>query len=104
MTSRQVSHRDRGSVPLVVAALISVTAVGMVALAEWSVHSTHAARARTVADAAALAAVQAGPQGAHSIAGANDAVLLEVIELDDAVEVLVQVGRATARARATDAP
>jgi len=59
-----------------------------------------AARARTAADAAALAGAAAGEREARTIASANGAALLEYRQVGSTVTVLVLVGDVRARARA----
>jgi hypothetical protein len=73
--------------------MIGVTAQGAVAVA----------RAQGAADAAALAAVAAGEAEAAAVASANGARLIGYEARGDCVEVLVVIGRAHARARATGA-
>lgn len=62
-----------------------------------------AARARTAADAAALAGAVEGEGSARSLAAANGAVLVSFARTGSGVAVVVQVGdvRARAQARAT---
>jgi hypothetical protein len=91
---------DRGqAVPLVIA-LVVVAAVAVVALGRLAAGAVDAARARTAADAAALAGAVEGRDAAATVAGANDGVLISFVTSGDAVVVEVRVGRATARARA----
>lgn len=59
------------------------------------------ARARTAADAAALAGAAAGEESARSIAAANGGELLEYERSGLDVTVVVRVGAVRARARAT---
>ena len=60
-------------------------------------------RARTAADAAALAGVSAGRDQAELVARANGAEIRRYLEVGDVVEVTVRVGRAEATARAQGA-
>lgn len=61
-------------------------------------------RARSAADAAALAGVTGGRPAAAEMAAANGAVLVEWSERGDEVLVTVIVGDQRVAARATDAP
>ncbi len=98
---------DRGqAAPLMVVMLLVVT-VAAVALIEVGQLLDESARARTAADAAALAGAAAGPDEAADLAAANGGVLLSYTEqrvqgTEDAtvVTVEVQVGRASQTARA----
>jgi hypothetical protein len=91
---------DRGqAVPLVVGVVV-VAAVVVVALGRFAVGAVDAARARTAADAAALAGASAGRVAASSAADDNGGVLVSFVMTGDDVLVEVRVGQATARARA----
>lgn len=67
-----------------------------------------ASRARTAADAAALAGVSGGRPGAERLAGANGAAVVEFARSSSeggvTVTVSVRVGDATSTARASNAP
>jgi len=58
------------------------------------------ARARTAADAAALAGAVDGRRGAESMAEQNGGTLVEFMQRDGMVDVKVRVGDASANARA----
>jgi hypothetical protein len=91
---------DRGqAVPLVVAVVV-VAAVGVVAIGRLAVGAVDAARARTAADAAALAGATDGRAAAAAAASDNGGVLVGFMRTGEDVLVDVRVGRATARARA----
>ena len=93
---------DRGQALPLVVGVLAVVAVLVVALSVVAGHSIDAARARTAADAAALAGVESGHVAADALAHANGGVLVEFRTTDDGdVVVRVRVGRATASARAT---
>jgi hypothetical protein len=93
---------DRGQALPLVVGVLAVVAVLVAALGVVAGHSIDAARARTAADAAALAGVEAGQSAAGELAQANGGVLLEFDTLDNGdVLVRVRVGRASASARAT---
>ena len=90
-------------VPLLTAALAAVMMVALGHLGETAVDRT---RARTAADAAALAGLEGGADAARRIAAGNGATLVS-FHGDSAtsqVTVVVAVGDASATARATDAP
>jgi hypothetical protein len=93
---------DRGQALPIVVGVLAVVAVLVAALGVVAGHSIDAARARTAADAAALAGVERGKAAAEALANANGGVLDEfrTTEAGDVV-VRVRVGRASASARAT---
>ena len=72
--------------------------------AEFAGDVVDTARARTAADAAALASVRGGRAAADAIAAANGATVVDWRQLGDDIVVTVQVGDAVVTARATDAP
>ena len=83
-------------------ALVILVAVGAaLAVARLGVEVIDRARARTAADAAALAGVDGGRPAADAAARANGGRVLHFVARDGATEVEVQVGgsEATARAR-----
>jgi hypothetical protein len=92
---------DRGQALPVVVGVLAVAAVLVAALGVVAGHSIDAARARTAADAAALAGVESGRTRAEALAQANGAVLVEFRTAGADVVVRVRVGSATASARAT---
>jgi hypothetical protein len=61
-------------------------------------------QARSAADAAALAGVTGGRSASASLAGRNDAVLVDWSRNGREVTVRVRVGEQVATARATDGP
>jgi outer membrane lipoprotein SlyB len=92
--------RQRGSVlPLVVATLV-VAGLFLIALGRLSVAAISQARARTAADAAALAGAVRGHDAAADMAHANGAQLVAFDQPDGDTRVTVKVGAATATARA----
>lgn len=108
MTARaRPEPRDRGqAAPLMVVVLLALM-VAVVATVEIGRFLDESARARTAADAAALAGAAAGRTEAAALAAANGGLLLSYTELqadDDSnavlVTVAVQVGRASQTARA----
>jgi hypothetical protein len=101
-----MGNDERGqAVPLALAVIV-VAVLAMVALAQLGGHVVDAARARTAADAAALAGVEGGHDAAARAAAGNGAVLVAwSSEADGAattVRVTVRVGRASATAAASN--
>lgn len=104
-------RHDRGSAALLVlivaTALVGASVVALVAAAPGLVDAN---RARTAADAAALAGAVDGRRAAETVAAANSGALVSWSEQAGGhpdtrtVTVEVQVGSATARARATTEP
>ncbi len=93
--------------------LIVVGGVGLVGaltlgFADFCGDLVDASRARTAADAAALAGVGGGRPAVGRLAGANDAIVVEFSQSSGhggvTVTVSVRVGEATSTARASDAP
>lgn len=108
MTARaRLELGDRGqAAPLMVVMLLALM-VAVAATVEIGRFLDESARARTAADAAALAGAAAGRTEAAALAAANGGLLLSYIEQkadgdSDAllVTVAVQVGRASQTARA----
>lgn len=99
------TSRDRGSMSV----LAALTAVSIVASLSFGlmpvlVDLAHRQRARSAADAAALAGVTGGRTAAAALATANGAELIAYGRAGRAVTVRVQVGDQVVVARATDAP
>lgn len=94
---------ERGQAVPVVLAAVAVLAVFLTALGWFGRSVVDAARARTAADAAALAGVAGGREQAARLATANGGVLVAFEWRGADVLVRVRVGRATAAARATGA-
>ena len=81
--------------------LVMVTAMALVAFAaRLGPVVDDAARARTAADAAALAGVAVGEGGARARAAANGGELVTFTRTGSRVEVVVRVGEVQARAEA----
>jgi hypothetical protein len=101
----RVIVRDRGSA-FVLSVLVGLALTGSVMLALVPVLDglVDRQRARSAADAAALAGVTGGRQAAAAVAGANGALLVTFSEVGHEVLVTVQVGDQRGDARATDAP
>jgi hypothetical protein len=83
--------------------MVALCSVALLALVPVAGALDDRARARTAADAAALAGAADGEQAAHQVASANGADLLEMEREGDDVVVQVRVGEveAYAKARAT---
>jgi len=79
---------------------VMLAVVTILALARVGTALDDSARARTAADAAALAGAVDGRAAAHDMAALNGGDLIEFARRGDTVDVLVGVGRATARASA----
>ncbi|MGE0304165.1 MAG: pilus assembly protein TadG-related protein [Acidimicrobiia bacterium] len=94
--------RDAGQAALLmmIGALVMAT-IALVIVATVGRGVTDAARARTAADAAALAAALGGRPRAEALASANGGHVVDYRDSDGTVEVTVVVGRARARATAS---
>jgi hypothetical protein len=97
---------DGGQIVPLAAAMVGLCCVALLALVPVARALDDRARARTAADAAALAGAADGERTAREVAGANGADLLEMEHNGDEVVVQVRVGEveAFARARATRRP
>ena len=100
-----MSERDRGSA-LVLTVLVAVafTVAAGAGLAALSRDLIDVSRARSAADAAALASVEGGQAAAIELATANGATLVSWAHVGSDVVVEVRVGDAVAMARATNIP
>lgn len=97
--------RDRGSMMvLTVLVGLALTAAALAALVPFFDELAARQRAQNAADAAALAGVDGGEPAARRLADSNGGVLVSWRRDGRVVVVVVRVGDATARARATDAP
>lgn len=109
-TGRDRRHRrdcdDRGQIVPLAAAMVALCCVALLALVPVAGALDARARARTAADAAALAGAADGDRAARQVAEANGADLVELGRTGDEVVVQVRVGEveAYARARATRHP
>ena len=100
-----MSQRDRGSaLVLVVLVALAFTVAAGAGLAALSRDLIDVSRARSAADAAALASVEGGQAAAIELATANGATLVSWAQVGSDVVVEVRVGDAVARARATNVP
>ncbi len=99
-----MDERERGSVlPLVALLMVAIGGLCLV-LGQFGGRLNEAARARTAADAAALAGAADGRKAARDLAEANHGELLEYRQVGSKVTVRVQVGDAAARATAVAVP
>jgi outer membrane lipoprotein SlyB len=97
----RVRSTDRGqAVPLLLIA-VALGALAIIGIADLAAGALDSARARSAADAAALAGALDGAPAAQRLAQANGAQVVLFGRDGDQVLVVVKVGRATARARAT---
>lgn len=93
--------RDDGQAVPLIAALVGIAGALALALGALGGDVVDAGRARSAADAAALAGVHGGRRAANALADRNGAVLTTWRRVGDDVVVTVRVGDATATARAT---
>lgn len=91
---------DGGQIVPLAAALVGLCCVALLALVPVARTLDDRARARTAADAAALAGAADGERTAREVAVANGADLLEIDRNGDEVVVQVRVGEVEAYARA----
>jgi hypothetical protein len=92
---------ERGSTVPVMLAVMAVIMIATLSLARAGRNGIDVASAQTAADAAALAGALDGRAAAESLAGENGGYLIAYDERSDgSVDVTVQVGKATASARA----
>jgi D-alanyl-D-alanine carboxypeptidase len=91
---------DTGQALPLITVIIAVAGLAAVVLAQLGGAAVARARAGGAADAAALAGAVDGRAAADDLARANGGSLVSFERRGPVVEVVVQVGRATARARA----
>jgi hypothetical protein len=92
---------ERGQAVPFAAAATAFAVVLTLAVARLAGDLIDAARARTAADAAALAAVHGGRGAAERLAGAHDGTVVGWARVGRDVVVTVRVGHAVVTARAT---
>jgi hypothetical protein len=92
---------ERGQAAPLAAAAAALAVVLTLAIARLAGDLVDAARARTAADAAALAAVRGGRAAADALAAEHDGSVVEWSRQGRDVIVTVRVGHAVATARAT---
>jgi hypothetical protein len=93
-------RRDRGQAVPLVALVMVVMVAGTLLVGGVGARSADRARARTAADAAALAGAVTGRADAERLAEANGGAVIGYRHHGAEVEVDVTVGQATATARA----
>jgi hypothetical protein len=91
---------ERGQVLPLAAGVMVLAAAAMLLVVNLGRAANERARARTAADAAALAGAAEGRAAADAVAAANHAVIVSYVELGDGVRLRVRVNRAYATARA----
>ncbi|MEM7338121.1 MAG: pilus assembly protein TadG-related protein [Actinomycetota bacterium] len=91
---------ERGSVMPLVGAVFAVSVLLTLAVADLGRAAVDKARAQAAADAAALAGVVEGQEGAEALAAANGGVVVSFHRDGSTVIVVVEVGAARARAAA----
>ncbi|MBU3704930.1 MAG: hypothetical protein FGM42_11275 [Ilumatobacteraceae bacterium] len=103
---RQRRVRDDGQAGILCLAVIAVLLIATQQMARLGGMVADAARAQSVADAVAVAAVESGEAIATRIALRNDAEVVSIVERSGAIEVVVNVDGVLGRARAsnTDLP
>jgi hypothetical protein len=97
-------RNDRGQAVVLLLAVVVMAALSLVAVGAFGGRIVDRGRARTAADAAALAATTGGRAAAVRLAADNGGRLLSYSEAGDVVTVVVDVGGEQATARATDGP
>ena len=100
-----MEERDRGSTMVfVVLVALGFTVAAGAGLAQLSRDLIDVSRARSAADAAALASLEGGHAAAVELATTNGATVVSWARVGSDVVVEVRVGDAVATARATIAP
>jgi hypothetical protein len=94
------STGDKGQASPLLALLVVVAVVAALVVSELGATVTDRARARTAADAAALAGVAGGRVAAEAMAAADHGSLERFVVANGDTDVTVRVGRAQATARA----
>jgi len=92
---------DAGQAAIVVVGATAVTAMLLLSIARFGSRLDAASRARSAADAAALAGASEGRGRAEAMARENGATLMAFVAIDTSVVVTVRVGAEEATARAT---
>jgi hypothetical protein len=92
--------RQRGSIVPLVALLVVLAGAVAIGLGRLGAHAVEAGRARTAADAAALAGAAEGIGAARAVAAANGAVLVDVEDGGEGFRVWAEVGGAVASSAA----
>jgi hypothetical protein len=95
------SDNEQGHALALVVMVLTVLMVIAVGLAQLGVRAADQARARTAADAVALAAASGGFEAGRRLAAANHATLTALTSDGGVVRATVRVGSMTATAAAT---
>ena len=98
---RRRGHGEHGQAMPLAAALVAIAAILVLGIGELASDVVAAGRARSAADAAALAGTRDGFAAAAAYAARNGATLVAWRREGDDVVVTVRLGAATATARAT---
>lgn len=101
---RRRARGERGQVAPLVAVILVVAMLGVLVVVRVGRLTADRARARTAADAAALAGASGGRSAAERLAAANGGVLEGFVAVGDDTEVTVRAGEARASARARRGP
>jgi hypothetical protein len=97
-------NRESGQAAPVLLGVLALFVAALLALGALVNAASDAARARTAADAAALAGASGGQPAAEALAIANGGRLISFRAAGEGVMVVVRVGEASAAARAELAP
>ena len=104
VSERSSGRRDHGQAVMLMLSIVALIGLLTVGVAKVGALLVEQSRARTAADAAALAGVSGGPAIAAAVAAADGATLLSFRREEADVVVVVRVGHTHARARATAGP
>lgn len=97
---RSFPSSDRGQLAPLIALLALAVGVTCLGLGRFAAGAVDAARARTAADAAALAGARDDDEMVRDIAARNGAVVTSIERVGGDIRVRVRVGAQTASARA----
>ena len=100
--SRQSRVRDNGQAGILCLGVIAILLMATDQMVRLGGAVVDAARAQSVADVVALAAVESDEAEAYRVARNNDAEVMSIVEWAGTVEVMVKVGGVVGRARASN--
>lgn len=100
--SRQSRVRDNGQAGILCLGVIAILLMATDQMVRLGGAVVDAARAQSVADVVALAAVESDEAEAYRVARHNDAEVMSIVEWAGTVEVMVKVGGVVGRARASN--
>lgn len=100
--SRQSRVRDNGQAGILCLGVIAILLMATDQMVRLGGAVVDAARAQSVADVVALAAVESGEAVVYRVARHNDAEVMSIVEWAGTVEVMVNVGGVVGRARASN--